>query len=56
MINFSKELRELETEIFRYRKERRIGLIREAFAAYLKTLENPWWKRLKLLIKGAKAV
>uniref|UniRef100_A0A6H2A532 Uncharacterized protein n=2 Tax=viral metagenome TaxID=1070528 RepID=A0A6H2A532_9ZZZZ len=41
------ELERLEHEIFKHRRVRRIGLIREAWAAYMKTLEpkEPWWKR-----------
>ena len=35
------ELRRLETEIFYDRKLRRIEAIREAWAAYMKTLEKP---------------
>ena len=38
------ELKALEAEIFKGRKDRRIGLIRGAWAVYMKTLE-PWWKR-----------
>ena len=35
------ELKALEAEIFKHRKVRRIGLIREAWAAYLDALEEP---------------
>lgn len=46
-MKMSPELQALETEIFKGRKDRRIGLIREAWAAYMKTLEpKPWWRRL----------
>ena len=40
------ELQRLETEIFYDRKLRRIDAIREAFAAYMKTIapKEPWWK------------
>ena len=35
------ELKALENEIFKYRPARRIRLIREAWAAYMATLEPP---------------
>lgn len=44
-IKWTAELRALETEIGRGRKDRRINSIREALAIYLKSLEMPWWKR-----------
>jgi len=40
-MNFTPELKLLETEIFKPRSRRRIGLIREAWAAYMATLEPP---------------
>lgn len=48
----NEQLKALEAEIFKHRKTRRIGRIREAWAAYMKSLElapcqlYPWWKRL----------
>ena len=48
-INWNPALRNLETEIFKSKRERRIDNIRMAFGVYLKTLEKPdkvsWWKR-----------
>ena len=41
----NEQLKALEKEIFKGRRDRRIGLIREAWAVYMKTLERPWWKR-----------
>ena len=43
----NEQLKRLETEIFYDRELRRIDAIREAWAAYVKTLEpvESWWKR-----------
>ena len=45
MTELTTELKTLEAEIFKGKKERRIQKIRDAWAAYMNTLKpRPWWK------------
>ena len=51
-IDWTIELRNLEAEIFKKKKERRIDDIKMALGIYLKSLEKPvWWRRLLRRIK-----
>lgn len=48
-MKFNDELRALEVEIFKPKKDRRIRKIKAAWAAWCRTQEpKPWWKKLKI--------